>query len=81
MEEENGAKIGDFVLVCMVSDYNANTLSVPNNAVYKDSSGSYVYLLEGDIRVRQDVLTGYKNDAYTEILDGLKEGDRVYVKN
>lgn len=80
-EEENGAKIGDFVLVCMVSDYYANTLSVPNNAVYKDSSGSYVYLLEGDIRVRQDVLTGYKNDAYTEILDGLKEGDRVYVKN
>lgn len=80
-EEKENAKIGDFVLVCMVSDYYADALSIPNNAVYKDSNGSYVYLIEEDSRVRRDVQTGYKNDAYTEILDGLEEGDRVYVKN
>ena len=80
-EETGGAKIGDFVLVCMISDYHANTLSIPNGAVYKDNSGSYVYLMEDDTRVRRDVTIGYKNSVYTEIVDGLEEGDQVYVKN
>lgn len=80
-EDLNGATFGDFVLVCMVKDYHPQVLSIPNTAVYKDSSGTYVYLMEDDVRVRKAVTTGYKNDVYTEIVEGLEEGDRVYVKN
>lgn len=80
-EETGTAKLGDFVLVCMVKEYHPQVLSIPNNAVYKDSSGSYVYLLQDGIRVRQTVTTGYKNDVYTEIVTGLEEGDQVYVKD
>lgn len=76
----NGAQIGDFILLCMVSDYHEDVLSVPNNAVYRDSNGSYVYLMEEDGRVRREVTTGYKTDVYVEIVEGLQEGDRVYVK-
>lgn len=80
-KELNGAGMGDFVLICMVGNYHPQVLSVPNSAVYRDSSGSYVYLLDGDTRVRRDVITGYTGDVYVEIVDGLQEGDRVYVKN
>ena len=80
-EDLNGAKFGDFVLVCMVTDYHPQVLSIPNTAVYKDSSGEYVYLMQDGIRVRQTVTTGYKNNVYTEIVEGLEEGDQVYVKN
>ncbi|MBQ8314984.1 MAG: efflux RND transporter periplasmic adaptor subunit [Lachnospiraceae bacterium] len=77
----NGARMGDYVLVCMKSNYHDHVLSIPSKAIYRDSSGSYVYLLDGDIRVRRDVVTGYSSDVYVEILEGLQEGDRVYVKN
>ena len=80
-EELNGAGMGDFVLICMVGNYHPQVLSVPKSAVYRDSSGSYVYLLDGDTRVRRDVTIGYTGDVYVEIADGLQEGDRVYVKN
>ncbi len=80
VEDLNGAQIGDFVLVCMISDYHEDVLSVPNSAVYRDSNGTYVYLLEENGRVRRDVTTGYKTDVYVEIVEGLQEGDRVYVK-
>lgn len=80
-EDLNGAGFGDFILVCMVKDYHEQALSVPNTAVYKDSSGNYVYLLEDGVRVRRAVTTGYKNNVYTEIMEGLEEGDQVYVKN
>lgn len=78
--EWNDAKIGDFILVCMMSDIHEQVLSIPNSAVYSDSAGTYVYLLQDGIRVRQNVITGYANGAYTEIVSGLEEGDRVYVK-
>jgi len=77
----NGAKMGDYVLVCMKSNYHDHVLSIPSKAIYRDSSGSYVYLLDGDIRVRRDVVIGYSGDVYVEIAEGLQEGDRVYVKN
>lgn len=80
-EDLNGAAFGDFILICMVGDFHEQVLSVPNNAIYKDSSGNYVYLLRDETRVRQSVTTGYKNNVYTEIVEGLEEGDRIYVKN
>lgn len=80
-QEWNGASIGDYILVCMVSDMHEHVLSVPNRAVYKDSDGSYVYLYEDGARVRREVITGYKDSVYVEIVEGLQEGDKVYVKN
>lgn len=77
----NGARMGDFVLVCMKNNYHPQVLSIPSKAIYRDSSGSYVYFLEGDTRVRRDVVTGYSGTVYVEILEGLQEGDKVYVKN
>jgi macrolide-specific efflux system membrane fusion protein len=79
-DDFNGAKMGDFVLICMVGNYHPQVLSVPSSAVYRDSSGSYVYLVEGDTRVRRDVTIGYSGTVYVEIAEGLQEGDRVYVK-
>lgn len=79
--ELNGAVMGDFVLVCMVSEYHPQVLSVPNSAVYRDGNGNYVYLQENGEKVRRDVVIGYVGESYSEVAEGLQEGDRVYVKN
>lgn len=73
---------GTYVKLCCVTSQSLNTLAVVTNAVYRDSSGYYVYLIgEDDTRSRQAVTVGVKNDVYTEILSGLEEGDVVYVPN
>lgn len=79
--ELNGAKMGDFILICMVGNFHPQVLSVPESAVYRDSGGTYVYLLEDGTRVRREVTLGYQSKGYVEITEGLQEGDRVYVKN
>ncbi len=81
VEDTGEAGMGDFVLICMVGNYHPEVLSVPSNAVYRDSTGTYVYLMEEDTRVRKDVTLGYSGTVYVEIAEGLQEGDRVYVKN
>ena len=81
VEDTGDAGMGDFVLICMVGNYHPEVLSVPSNAVYRDSTGTYVYLMEDDTRVRRDVTLGYSGTVYVEIAEGLQEGDRVYVKN
>ncbi|MBE5931449.1 MAG: efflux RND transporter periplasmic adaptor subunit [Lachnospiraceae bacterium] len=80
-KETGEAGMGDFVLICMLGNYHPQVLSVPSSAVYRDSTGTYVYLMDGDTRVRKDVTLGYSGTVYVEIADGLQEGDRVYVKN
>jgi len=79
-EDLNGASMGDLVLVCMVNNYHPQVLSVPESVIYRDSNGTYVYLLEDGVRTRRDVILGYTSGIYVEILEGLQEGDRVYVK-
>ncbi len=81
VEDTGDAVMGDFVLICMIGNYHPEVLSIPSNAVYRDSTGTYVYLMEEDTRVRKDVVLGYSGTVYVEIAEGLQEGDRVYVKN
>ena len=56
------------------------TVSRPINALYRDSSGSYVYLNEDGERKRVAVTVGIQTDTVAEIKEGLQEGDEIYVK-
>jgi len=38
-----------------------------------------VFVQEGDRLVRRPVKTGWKDKTYTEVLSGLKEGERAVV--
>lgn len=79
--EDAELKVGDYCAIITVGNTVENVLTIPINAVYNDTTGRYVYKVEGNARVRQDVVLGITGSAYVEILEGLKEGDEVYVKN
>lgn len=72
---------GEYAAVMTVSGVGESVLAIPVNAIYTDSAGKYVYKVENNVRTRQAITTGISNVSYIEILDGLKEGDGVYVKN
>ena len=54
-------------------------LAIPNQAVRREDGERMVLVPEGDRVARRQVKTGWKDKSYTEILSGLKEGDRVLV--
>lgn len=54
-------------------------LAIPNQAVRREDGERMVLVPEGDRVARRPVKTGWKDKSYTEILSGLKEGDRVIV--
>jgi RND family efflux transporter MFP subunit len=54
-------------------------LAIPNQAVRREEGDRVVFVQEGDRLVRRAVKTGWKDKSYTEVLSGLKEGERVVV--
>ena len=75
-------KSGMYALVYVISDYTENTLILPTGAVKRDNNGIYfVYRMVDGVQIRQDIKRGLVTDALVQIVDGLKEGDEVYVGN
>ncbi len=54
-------------------------LTIPNQAVRREDGDRVVFVQDGDRLVRHPVKTGWKDKTYSEVLSGLKEGDRVVV--
>lgn len=71
---------GQYAAICIVSNYVENALLIPSGAVLRDGTGSYVYVAENGARVRRAVKTGESNESLVQILEGLEEGEVVYVK-
>ena len=73
-------RIGDYALVCLISNYRENVISVPKSAVVKENGESFVYVVDGDKRVKTKVKVGVTGTMYSEIIEGLEEGACVYVR-
>jgi len=54
-----------------------NVLAVPNKSIKREGGKKVVTVLENNKPVQKAVRTGWKDSAYTEIVEGLKEGDKV----
>ncbi len=65
--------------VIIFLDQRKGVLTVPNRAVQREGSRKFVHLLENGSMERRYVNTGWKDNSYTEILDGLREGNLVVV--
>jgi HlyD family secretion protein len=57
----------------------ANTLVLANGAFYDDTGGQWVFVVDesGDYAVRRDVRFGRRNPEGIEVLEGLRDGERV----
>ena len=73
--------VGEYLQLVFVREKAADTLRIPANALWRDSGVTYVYIVDGTEKIYTEVEVGITNDAYVEILEGLREGDAVYVGN
>ncbi len=54
-----------------------NVLAVPNKSIKREGGKKVVAVLENNRPIQKSVKTGWKDGSYTEIVQGLKEGDKV----
>lgn len=79
-ELDENVSAGKYAAVCLESQRVEQALLVPANALYLGDGVRYLYVIEDGVRVRRDVKTGVTNGVMTQIIQGLDEGERVYVK-
>ncbi|MDD3471181.1 MAG: efflux RND transporter periplasmic adaptor subunit [Syntrophaceae bacterium] len=63
--------------VIIFLDQRKGVLTVPNRAIQREGSRKFVHLIENGSIERRYVNTGWKDSSYTEILDGLREGNLI----
>ena len=77
---EEAGHAGQYGVLCMETGLVEDVLMIPSGAVLASGSGKYVYVIgEDGERVRRDVQTGRSNGIDTVIVEGLEEGETVYV--
>lgn len=77
---DGNIKPGMFAEVHFTKDYRADTIVMPRNTVMEDETGSYVYIAEGEKVKKVYITTGIDNGEQIEIIEGLKEGDKIITK-
>jgi macrolide-specific efflux system membrane fusion protein len=63
--------------VNIILEGRSEVVAIPNGAVRRDGNGSFVLVVEGEGLVRRAIRTGYRGREYTEVTDGLAEGEVV----
>lgn len=56
-----------------------NVLAVPNRTIRRERGRKFVYVLEGREPVQRWVKVGWKDNEYTEIVEGLEESEEVIL--
>jgi len=69
------------VFIRLYNHWVDDALRIPNNALYRSwPDTNYVYRIEDGQQTRVDVTVGEITISYVEILEGLNEGDEVFVR-
>ncbi|MBO4298605.1 MAG: biotin/lipoyl-binding protein [Clostridia bacterium] len=71
---------GQYAVVCLESGRIEDALHIPMGALYTAGSERYVYVQTEDGRERRTVRVGATNGLDAQIVEGLAEGEIVYVK-
>jgi len=72
-------KPGMSVTADIIINSKKNVLLLPNNAIKSNKGINSVQILDGNNVRFQKIEVGLSNDTMTEIISGLKEGDRVIL--
>ncbi|MBT8399080.1 MAG: efflux RND transporter periplasmic adaptor subunit [Rhodothermia bacterium] len=70
-------KPGMFTRIRIVHDTHTGTLLVPKVAVVAEDMASSVFVVRDSMSFRQEVVTGYEDDKYVEVSEGIEEGATV----
>jgi cobalt-zinc-cadmium efflux system membrane fusion protein len=69
-----------FANVEIITDLHPATISIPQSALLNDGGKTIVFVADGSSYKKRIVTTGTQSSDRVEIIEGLKEGEKVVVK-
>jgi len=72
-------RLGSHADVKIIIEERKNALAIPSKSIFIIEEEEYVYVENAGKAVLTKVEVGLEGDSYTEILEGLSEGDQVVV--
>lgn len=72
-------KSGTYVNVNFTTDTKEHVLQIPKKALVEGVKNAYVFIQNGDRAERRTIFVGRENGEYIEVVEGLKEGDKVVI--
>lgn len=78
---EKEVEPGMYCALVLIHNYVPDQLMIPQNAVLSDADGKYVYVVgeNGESVKRSIKIRNYQDSIYSTVLEGLEEGERIYV--
>lgn len=76
--QERALEYGEGVTICVYKAIENDTLYLPSAAIHRDEVGSFVYQQTEGRREKVYITIGVSNATYTQVLEGLEEGDEIY---
>ncbi|MBP3325939.1 MAG: efflux RND transporter periplasmic adaptor subunit [Coprococcus sp.] len=72
-------KAGSTLSLYFTTSEIINVLIIGNDSLYEENGKTFVYVkTENNDKERRDITIGESDDNYTQVVDGLKEGELVY---
>ncbi|MCY1483430.1 putative efflux pump membrane fusion protein [compost metagenome] len=59
----------------------SKSMVLSKGSFYEDTSGKWIFVVDGDKAVRKEIKLGRENPLYYEVLGGLKQGDKVVTSS
>ncbi len=79
-DPNNEITVGSYAAIVVVNSIKENVLCVPKETINRDESGDYVFVLNGSSVEHVGIKKGSSDGAYTEVLSGLNEGDKIQTE-
>ena len=73
-------KPGMFAKIEVVLTEKPNALAVPREAILEEGAKRAVFVVEGNKALRKPVVTGIEENQLIEVVEGLRDGDKVIVR-
>ncbi|NCB42472.1 MAG: efflux RND transporter periplasmic adaptor subunit [Clostridia bacterium] len=79
LPKEAMLRLGSNADVKIVVEERKHTLALPSKSIFSIEDEEYVYVENGGRAILTKIKVGLEGDTYTEVLEGLSEGQRVVV--
>jgi len=73
-------KPGMFARIAVALKEKPGALVVPRTAVLEEEGRQFVFVVEGNQAIRKPIVTGIEQDQLIEVVEGVKDGDKIVVR-
>ncbi|AZB21787.1 efflux RND transporter periplasmic adaptor subunit [Kaistella haifensis] len=80
-EKPNNLKIGRTFGVKLKLSQDTQSKMISKGNFYKDTSGKWIFVIQGDNAVKRNIQLNRENQMYYEVTLGLKAGEKVIVSD